>query len=234
MFDSGNGPSGCGSGESLVGYIYGEMEESSKAEFENHLADCSSCAEELASFSSLRISIEDWRASERAAETAYKSQEPGAGGFLAKLAEIVSASFGFKALAGAAVALIILLLGLVAFSLLSTKGAGDEIANVQPAEEEPLNAVEETVSEPAEGEIAEATPSVPVEDIESDTVSDKPVEVSPKVTQKRNRTIQRRTTVPQSQLAEISEPPRLSEAAEEEFEDDSLRLTDLFSETSED
>ncbi|MCO6512379.1 MAG: zf-HC2 domain-containing protein [Aridibacter famidurans] len=234
MFDSGKGPSGCGSGESLVGYIYGEIEESAKAEFEDHLADCPSCAEELASFSALRISIGEWKASEHAVDTVYKAQEPAAEGPLAKLLESVSASFGFKALAGAAVAVIILLVGFVAFNFLVARGAGDQIANVSPPEEKPLNTVEEQVSEPADDDIAEAKPANAVEEGRPESAPDKPAQITRKQPSNRNRSIQRRTTVPQSQLAEINEPPRLSEAAEEEFEDDSLRLTDLFSETSED
>ena len=41
-------------------------------------------------------------------------------------------------------------------------------------------------------------------------------------------------SLPANQVADTNEAPRLSEAAEENVEDDSLRLTDLFAETGSD
>lgn len=236
MFDSGNGPNGCGSADNLVGYLYGEMEEAAKAEFEVHLADCSSCAEELATFSALRISIGEWKTSEQNDVQASAAKEPSARGFLAGLKEALSASFGIKALAGASIAVLVIILGVIAFSILTSQDTADQIANVAPAEEMPVKAPAESVSKPAGDDIAETGTSgkEPATETEPMRVSDQPERTRPNSVPVKKRSSQRRDLVPPGQIAENNDPPRLSEAAEEEFEDDSLRLTDLFSETSED
>jgi Putative zinc-finger len=51
----------CKFAEDVVAYLYGEIETSEKLRFEKHLADCQSCADELAGFSLARSSILEWR-----------------------------------------------------------------------------------------------------------------------------------------------------------------------------
>ncbi|HUF04028.1 MAG TPA: zf-HC2 domain-containing protein [Aridibacter sp.] len=236
MFDSGRGPNGCGTGESLVGYIYGEMDEASKAEFEDHLSACDSCAEELASFSVLRISVGELKSSELAFELPSAVEEPGTAGLLARFTGALSASFGLKALAGASVGVIILLLGVIAFNILSTGDLNDQIANVSPVEENAAENPAVPLSEPGIGEIAESgsAEAEPVKETVPLRASDEPEISRPQNSLVKKRSPQRSVSVPPSQLAENNDVPRLSEAADEEFEDDSLRLTDLFSEIGED
>lgn len=236
MFDSGKGHGGCGSGEDLVGYVYGEMDETSKVAFEVHLEDCAFCAEELASFSSLRISIGEWKKSENAIERPSAAASAGTAGLLARFIDALSASFGVKALAGASIAVIILILGVIAFRFMSPDKGLDQIANVPPVEEKEAVIPAEPVSEPGPVDVADAgsVDSEPVAEQQPLPVSDERDRNRPRNSPVRKRSPQKQATVPPSQLAENNDPPRLSEAAEEEFEDDSLRLTDLFGEIGED
>ena len=56
-----NHHSRCGYGEHLVSFLYGEIEGAEKAGFEAHLPGCAVCADEIAGFSAVRSSIQDWR-----------------------------------------------------------------------------------------------------------------------------------------------------------------------------
>jgi anti-sigma factor RsiW len=52
----------CGRAEQLVGYLYGESSEAERAGFEQHLAACGACREELSAFRQVRESVGAWRA----------------------------------------------------------------------------------------------------------------------------------------------------------------------------
>jgi hypothetical protein len=52
----------CGSGEQLVGYLYGEATQTERAGFEQHLSKCAACRDELAAFTQVRESVGEWRA----------------------------------------------------------------------------------------------------------------------------------------------------------------------------
>lgn len=54
----------CRHAENLVSYLYDEISGAEKLRFEEHLVSCSSCAEELTDFSLVRSSIIDWRDTE--------------------------------------------------------------------------------------------------------------------------------------------------------------------------
>ncbi len=64
MFDATNYNSSCSFSQEIVSYIYGEMTELAKTEFETHVHNCLECAEELASFGVLRSSIQTWKKEE--------------------------------------------------------------------------------------------------------------------------------------------------------------------------
>ena len=51
----------CEFAEESIAYLYGEMDESNSAEFNIHLENCSNCADELKSFSSIHSSIQYWK-----------------------------------------------------------------------------------------------------------------------------------------------------------------------------
>lgn len=52
---------GCGRGEELVAYLYGELAHAESADFRRHLARCASCDEELAAFGGVRAGLGEWR-----------------------------------------------------------------------------------------------------------------------------------------------------------------------------
>jgi hypothetical protein len=64
MFDEINYNSPCSFAEEIVEYIYDEMNGESKAEFETHLAKCNSCADELTGFGIVRSQVSDWKLKE--------------------------------------------------------------------------------------------------------------------------------------------------------------------------
>src|SRR3712207_3604323 len=56
-----NAPAGCGRGEELVAYLYGESGHRASQDFRRHLDSCDSCREELAAFGGVRNSLAFWR-----------------------------------------------------------------------------------------------------------------------------------------------------------------------------
>ena len=61
---SNNNHSTCAFGEQIVSYIYDEASAKERHEFESHLPNCLSCAEEIAGFGLVRSSISEWRKDE--------------------------------------------------------------------------------------------------------------------------------------------------------------------------
>jgi hypothetical protein len=59
-----NHNSPCSFAVEIVGYIYDEMNRETKANFETHVANCSSCADELAGFGIVRSKVSDWKLNE--------------------------------------------------------------------------------------------------------------------------------------------------------------------------
>jgi anti-sigma factor RsiW len=53
---------GCGRGEELVAYLYGEADAAASESFRKHLTACDACREELAAFGGVRQAVGEWRA----------------------------------------------------------------------------------------------------------------------------------------------------------------------------
>lgn len=53
---------GCGRAEQLISFLYGESAAPQRNEFEQHLAACAVCRDEVASFARVRGAVADWRA----------------------------------------------------------------------------------------------------------------------------------------------------------------------------
>ncbi len=64
MFSNNNHNSSCAFGEQIVSYIYNEASAKERNEFESHLPNCLSCADEIAGFGLVRSSISEWRREE--------------------------------------------------------------------------------------------------------------------------------------------------------------------------
>lgn len=236
MFDSGNGPRGCGSETTLVSYLYGEMEGRERRSFESHLEDCDLCAEEIASFSSLRISLGAIKNEFSATESPSTSvpETPANRGWLEPLAAFFG-PLGVRPAVGVAAFTLLLLVGAFAVSYLFTGVGTEEIAEDVPPVTEPLES-DVPVSEPKTNEL------IAEEDVDEMSGSEQDTSASDnEVRQPQKVNVKRKSRGPASaprrsieQIAENTEPPTLSEAAAEDLDDDSLRLTDLFTETSED
>lgn len=56
-----NAPGGCGRGEELIAYLYGESGQPASQDFQRHLQSCASCREELSAFGGVRASVAFWR-----------------------------------------------------------------------------------------------------------------------------------------------------------------------------
>lgn len=59
---NGTTPRGCGRGEELVAYLYGESDAAESNAFRQHLTACAACREELAAFGGVRSAVREWRA----------------------------------------------------------------------------------------------------------------------------------------------------------------------------
>lgn len=59
---NGEGARGCGRGEELVAYLYGEAKPEEAKRFRQHLTSCAACSEELAAFGGVREAVAEWRA----------------------------------------------------------------------------------------------------------------------------------------------------------------------------
>lgn len=231
MFDSKKEPNGCGSGATLVAYLYGELGEDERSGFELHLEGCEGCAGELASFSELRISIAGVKALELSPADP-KSEEPTpTSSWMDSLRDLFATSLGVRAFAGAVAAVFLVAAGLYLFGILSYGPTSVEVtADPTPDAVTPTpidtGLSPELAAQPVEG------PGATADEPES-AATNVPARVA---TDGRDRpaTKRKRPSRPSVQIAEASEPPRLSEAASEDVEDDSLRLTDLFSDLSED
>lgn len=64
MFENNGHDPSCNFAVDVVSYLYNEIGGAEKQEFESHLAGCNTCSAELASFSSVRSSVNTWRAQE--------------------------------------------------------------------------------------------------------------------------------------------------------------------------
>ncbi|MEZ5347033.1 MAG: zf-HC2 domain-containing protein [Pyrinomonadaceae bacterium] len=64
MLDSRKSNPNCGFTEDLVSYLYNELPETELTAFVRHLDDCANCGDELAAFSSVSASIQNWRDTE--------------------------------------------------------------------------------------------------------------------------------------------------------------------------
>src|SRR5690349_12927740 len=138
MMNNNHKKSGCGFDEELVSYIYGETDAVEKAEFERHLAACSSCADELKAFSGALSAIGDWKALEfdalrtPAIEIPYPSAErevsSGKESWLPALVRDLFSSFSPRGLALAAACVAILAVAAGAVLFMTNSNGGKDIA----------------------------------------------------------------------------------------------------------
>ena len=136
MLDSRKTNPNCSLSEDVVSYVYDEMKEAEKQEFEQHLSGCSTCENELAAFSVVSTSVKEWRDIEFASletpkiEIPYEAQNQPV--FASETVDASPswmdglraffASFGMKTVAGFASLVVIFGLGWFLFGSFSNGG----------------------------------------------------------------------------------------------------------------
>jgi anti-sigma factor RsiW len=59
-----NGKKECGFADDVVAYLYDELAQSERSQFESHLAGCRTCTDEFAGISNARFSVFEWQREE--------------------------------------------------------------------------------------------------------------------------------------------------------------------------
>lgn len=244
--------SNCNYAEQIVSFLYGEIDDAGKRHFETHLQNCSSCAEELSDFSAVRSSVSEWRAAEfenlstpvfilpgKTAETASSSWLRSIRGFFA---------FHTVGLSAAAMTAILVTLGL--FWFFYNPSLSNEIAENRSVQvtfgasaANPTESQTAQSAETLEKDVAEISKN-PAEagNFKSILPDKKTVPVKNSVQKSSNETpvlkIKKSTPAIKSEKnVEKSHPKAvknnsLPALAVDEYEDNSLRLSDILEEVS--
>ena len=229
-----------GHGFEFLSYIYGELDETARNIFEEHLVGCDDCTFELAAYSDARLGVIEWRredfdhlespaivipwVSEKdSAESVY---EPV--GALSRFIEAVS-SFPLFAKAGMGLTAAALAIGVFYFVINSPSEKTKEVAANKSAETKPFVAPNDRPSEDNTGAVAinkeESSPK------EIRNIAARPERVRRSVVAVKENYRQqpvRRSETASANKAVIKSAPTLSSVQEEK--DSSLRLADLFAE----
>ncbi len=249
MFDGTNYNSPCSFAEEVVEYIYDEMNGESKAEFEIHLAKCASCADELAGFGIVRSQVSDWKLKEfsslatppvelpivRAVEN-----KPVKRGWFESLRDLARLSPVFGA--SAAFAVLALCVGIGYFAVGSNNRVGNDLTASKTPVVNPTPAVKTSPTpniEPPKTQVESAdakpkvAPSKPIVEVVKAT-SSTPKKVIIQATQTETKPVVVTKNKP-NRGTKPATMPRQSEvnlAPDNNDDDDSLRLSDLFDEVS--
>lgn len=238
----------CQYAEELVSYLYDEIGSVEKSRFEAHIISCSSCADELADFSMVRSSIVEWRDAEftplavpeiRLPAPAVSStrENLASDSLLARFRAIFSLS---PAWAGAGAAAALLICAGLFFVAVNIQHA-PETARVENKEKIEIAssptrenaAVQTEIAGNVQTTVAEESsePPIPAAKENKEKSENAPIKVSQTVTAAKSKKPVAdknvRSTKPVSRKSNQSPPPTLM-ADEDEFEDNSLRLSDIF------
>ena len=238
----------CKYADELVSYLYDEASRAEKSRFEDHLINCSSCADELADFSVVRSSIVEWRDAEFMPLAVPAIQLPvqdivsapeisESRSLLSRIRALFSLSPAWMG-AGAMAALVICI-GLIYVAVNyrqepETARAVNEAkieTNSSPAKED--TEVQTVIAENEQKAVSEKSSEPPIIAVKEtkEKSENTPIKVSQTVTTAKSRkpivdkTI--RPTKPVLRKSNQSPPPTLM-ADEDEYEDNSLRLSDIF------
>lgn len=245
MMNNNHKNSTCAYGETLVEYLYGEASGTRKSEFEKHLNNCEACADELAAFSGVHFAIDDWKAKEFAPlaapliEIPYERKiEVSKGSWLsAFVRDLFSLSPRAWTLTTATAAVLVVCVGIALFAL--NAGKNDELTQtnkntkpaVVPSSEKTQSANDNQNKQQNKDVSPNEAPRQPQPD----------VAVSDDQNQKNNRAVkvsnnprpaQKTDNVQKNNAAKRNDKNRTAPKMlpDEDDEDDSLRLAELFEE----
>jgi hypothetical protein len=249
MSDGTNYNSPCSFAEEIVEYIYDEINGETKTKFETHLAKCNSCADELAGFGIVRSQVSDWKLKEFSPMTTPIIQLP----VMQTVENTQVKRRWFESLRNlailspawmtqtAAFATLAICFGLAFYAFNFQKPiAGDEVI--------PVNEIAKATPNVMQTPPVKVSPTPKEEVVESTakTISSKPnitvVKTMPPSMSKKIvvQTVQAETkpivqkNKPNRPAKTINQPKQtgVNLLSNEEDEDDSLRLSDLFEEVS--
>ena len=238
MLDRNHNSNGNHDGD-LISYIYGEMNEQARNAFESHLERCDECALELGAMSDARLGVAEWRRNDfdhlatpeilvpqaEKVRVAVMTREKI--GFFAGLAELIGSVSVFTK-AGVGLATAALLVASIYFSLPALH-SGNEVANEKPKAETQAQpeAGLSNLSQPQKTEISKDTDVKRVEEpskiTKHNVVPSKPVISSRQVAVRVAKDKNLNRLGPEQAKAAL----RLNSFDEDE--DQTLRLSDLFS-----
>jgi len=254
MFDSRKQNRSCSFGEDVVSYLYDEMTDSKKLDFETHLADCSSCPDEIAAFGAVRSKMQEWRAvefdslktpeieipyeNEKAVQILVSREKPKSlfdklGGLLSFSSMFAKTATGFAA--------IVIMLGMGWFLYGSLLKQDVNTAEDQNKQDSDQNTAPKQIQHPVEiaKEEVDKSPDPVAVDQKSPTMTNIPIKVANRrVIKKKGKSLHRKNIQPRKNRHQITpkkqepiivkEMPRLTETlAIEESDKDEIRLTDL-------
>ncbi|HEX6279239.1 MAG TPA: zf-HC2 domain-containing protein [Pyrinomonadaceae bacterium] len=213
----------CSHAGDMLGYLYDEISAADRAAFELHLADCGTCIDDFAELSQSRYPVYEWKQIDfdpLQTPTIVISYQTETASMIARLWDLLAPGRGF-AVAGAAAAVLVALM--TGYFLLGRQDVTNDLAAVDPTSSPEKFAVvpspSKTVEERSE-DMPGAIERVPVKK----QVETRPVEPVKASTRQIPKAANPRRP---GQTVRRSDPiPVLSTA--DDFEDDSLRLADLF------
>ncbi len=248
MMNNNHKKSGCGFSEQLVSYLYGETVGAEITAFEAHLNVCSVCAAELEAFSGVQFSINDWKLNEFAnlampsIEIPYQKAENQAevssvkGSWLSALRELFSLSPRGWSLATASLAVLAVCALIALFALNSRKD--NDVAESNKTNPLALPTVEKTTPETITNSNANNQPEKVVK-----PSSEPKSEVAVAPNTKDNRVVKTSNNSRSTQKVDANSPKNNEQkrtnknnevapkiAVDDEEEDKSLRLAELFDE----
>ena len=228
-------------GFEFLSYIYGELDETVRDTFEDHLAGCDDCTFELAAYSDARLGIIEWRREDfdhlespaivipwvNQSEPAIKIQPVGA---ISRFIEALS-SFPLFAQAGMGLAAAALAVGVFYFAAYSPSEQTKEVAANKTLETKPFVTLndDKPSSEAATDTVAVKKEATSPTEIQS--VSRRPERIRRQmaaVKMNDRQSLVRKNETASTNKAVNKSVPTLSTVEEEK--DNSLRLSDLFAE----
>jgi len=249
MMNNNHRKSGCGFDVQLVSYLYDENGAAENAAFEKHLAVCENCADELDAFGGVKFAIGDWKSKDFAMlaapvieipyeKPANRPEVSAVGGsWLSGLRNLFSLSPKWS-LAAASAAVLAICVGIIFFALnsgsrnlVAESNRNSKLATAPTVENSPEKPNNTVQNDPPEKEklLETNTPPVPAA-AELTDEKNKPSGKTPAVKRqpsKAETNARKNDELKRRDKNKTEVPPKIFD---DEDEDDSLRLAELFEE----
>lgn len=241
----------CNFSEQLISFVYDEIGGAEKSDFESHLQHCTSCASEISNFTSVRSSIQEWHLEDFAHLSTPAIELPLAKNNSAisnNWLEKIRALFSFRPiLISAAMALMLVVAGFFWFRInppgapeIASNNSDAKITARPPANEQEIidtsavaeiNGIsEQKVSEPVKKVLQSEKDNAGGFAATNKKAEDRIINKNPPRARKYNAAVASRNNDKATQ--KTPDKTRIPSISSEEYEDKSLRLSDMFKEVS--